>query len=60
MNESLWDIDQVAAYLGVTVATIYTWRSKKYGPPGRRVGKHVRWDPKVVRDWFAAQPVEVA
>ncbi|TWP53209.1 helix-turn-helix domain-containing protein [Lentzea tibetensis] len=60
MNESLWNIDQVAAYLGVAVATIYTWRTKKYGPVGRRVGKHVRWDPQVVKDWFAAQPAEVA
>jgi len=60
MTESLWDIHQVAAYLGVTAATVYGWRYKKYGPVGRRVGKHVRWDPQVVKDWFSAQPAQVA
>jgi len=60
MNEQLWDVGQVAAYLQVTVATVYGWRTKKYGPKGRRVGKHVRRDPEEVRAWYLAQPAEVA
>lgn len=60
MNEQLWDVGQVAAYLQVTVATVYGWRTKKYGPRGRRVGKHVRWEPNEVRAWYLAQPAEVA
>ncbi|MDX8033504.1 helix-turn-helix domain-containing protein [Lentzea sp. BCCO 10_0856] len=60
MSQQLWDIAEVANYLQVTVATVYGWRTKKYGPKGRRVGKHIRWDPDEVRAWFQAQPAEVA
>lgn len=60
MIESLWDIHQVAAYLGVPVATLYRWRTTNYGPEGRRVGKHIRYDPEVVRAWFNAQPAGAA
>jgi predicted DNA-binding transcriptional regulator AlpA len=39
----------------VPVATLYQWRRKQYGPRGRRVGKHLRWDPEMVRAWFNSQ-----
>jgi predicted DNA-binding transcriptional regulator AlpA len=45
----------VAAYLGVPSATLYQWRYRGYGPRGRRVGRYLRYDPRDVRDWFAAQ-----
>ena len=53
--EALWEIDQVAAYLGVPVQTLYAWRKRRYGPPAGRVGRHLRYDPAVVRSWFADQ-----
>jgi hypothetical protein len=28
------------------------WRSKGYGPPWRKVGKHVRYEPDRVREWL--------
>ncbi|ATE57631.1 helix-turn-helix transcriptional regulator [Actinosynnema pretiosum] len=59
MNE-LWDIEQVAAYLRVPVNTIYQWRTRKYGPPARRIGKHLRFYAEDVRAWFAALPTEAA
>lgn len=59
MNE-IWDIEQVAGYLQVSVNTIYQWRTKKYGPPARRVGKHLRFKADEVRAWFAALPTEAA
>ncbi|MEU0763743.1 helix-turn-helix domain-containing protein [Streptomyces microflavus] len=31
--------------------TLYTWRKTGTGPPGFRVGKHLRWDPAAVRAW---------
>ncbi|MFJ5799722.1 helix-turn-helix transcriptional regulator [Streptomyces decoyicus] len=34
-----------------SVETVYTWRKKRTGPPGFRVGKHVRYDPAAVRAW---------
>jgi predicted DNA-binding transcriptional regulator AlpA len=56
----LWGIQDVADYLGIPAQTLYQWRTKGYGPPGRRVGKYVRFDPVEVARWFASQPREVA
>ena len=47
----LWNIDQVADYLGVPKQTIYTWRTTGYGPRGFRVGKHLRWRAATVIQW---------
>jgi excisionase family DNA binding protein len=52
-REMLWTIDQVAAYLGVPKQTIYAWRTRNYGPRGRRVGRYVRYRAGDVYDWFA-------
>ena len=30
--QELWDIDDLAAYLGVSKQTIYSWRTTGYGP----------------------------
>jgi excisionase family DNA binding protein len=59
VNE-LWDIEQVAAYLRIPVNTIYQWRTRKYGPPGRRVGKHLRFNAADVKAWFESLPTEAA
>lgn len=48
----LWGVDDVAVYLGIPVKTLYQWRYRGYGPRGRKVGKHVRYDPDQVRAWF--------
>lgn len=53
--EALWEIEQVADYLGVPVQTLYAWRKRHYGPPAGRVGRHLRYDPAAVRAWFYAQ-----
>jgi predicted DNA-binding transcriptional regulator AlpA len=49
--QKLWDIDDVASYLGVTKQTIYSWRTTGYGPAGFRVGKHLRWRAATVIYW---------
>ncbi|MEU9513055.1 helix-turn-helix domain-containing protein [Micromonospora sp. NPDC048169] len=51
----LWTVDDVSAYLGVPVQTLYTWRKRRTGPPAARVGRHLRYDPDAVRDWFLQQ-----
>ncbi|GAA3228477.1 hypothetical protein GCM10017691_19660 [Pseudonocardia petroleophila] len=53
--EPLWGIPEVAHYLQIPVATLYQWRHHRYGPPGRRVGRYVRYDPDEVRRWFTEQ-----
>lgn len=45
--------DDVAELFDVPLETVYQWRKKRTGPPGFRVGKHVRYDPTAVRDWTA-------
>ena len=52
----LWGINDVADYLGVPVGTLYQWRSRGEGPPGRRVGKYVRYKPDDVESWFEGLP----
>ncbi|PWI44524.1 helix-turn-helix domain-containing protein [Streptomyces sp. ICBB 8177] len=41
----------IAEIFGVPVETVYQWRRKRTGPPGFRVGKHVRYDPADVRTY---------
>lgn len=55
MIRNLWGIEDVSAYLGVPVGTLYRWRTRGYGPPGRRIGKYVRYKPDDVERWFESQ-----
>ncbi|HEX5089365.1 MAG TPA: helix-turn-helix domain-containing protein [Nocardioides sp.] len=40
-------------FLGVPVATIYQWRVRGEGPPATKLGKHLRYEPGVVRAWVS-------
>jgi DNA-binding transcriptional MerR regulator len=51
----LWTIEDVSVFLGVPVQTLYQWRRRGIGPRGRRVGRHLRYDPSVVRHWFNSE-----
>jgi excisionase family DNA binding protein len=51
---------EVAALLGVPVETIYQWRYKRTGPPGFRVGRHLRFDPRAIQRWVQHQTESVA
>ena len=53
--ERLWTIHDVAAYLGIPAGTLYQWRHRGMGPPGVRLGKHLRYQPAAVRAWVAEQ-----
>ncbi|TQJ52226.1 helix-turn-helix domain-containing protein [Phycicoccus sp. SLBN-51] len=53
--DRLWTIDDVSAFLGVPVQTLYQWRHRSEGPPGVRLGKHLRFDPAQVRAWVASK-----
>jgi excisionase family DNA binding protein len=44
--------EELASYLGVPLATVYRWRSRREGPPGMRVGRHVRYRQKDVERWL--------
>jgi excisionase family DNA binding protein len=51
----LLSTSEVAAFLGVPVATIYAWRQKGYGPRGIPVGRYVRYRPTDVEEWLRKQ-----
>lgn len=39
----------------VPVATLYGWRHRGEGPPGYRVGRHVRYRRAEVEKWLTTQ-----
>ncbi|MCX4434512.1 helix-turn-helix domain-containing protein [Streptomyces mirabilis] len=41
--------EDIAEMFDVPKETVYQWRRKRTGPPGFRIGKHVRYDPADVR-----------
>ncbi|GGZ10097.1 helix-turn-helix transcriptional regulator [Streptomyces poonensis] len=45
--------DDIADMFEVPKETVYQWRKKRTGPPGFRVGKHLRYDPADVRAYVA-------
>ncbi len=51
-SERLLTVEDLAEYLGVPVATLYAWRYRRQGPPGFRVGRHVRFRRSDVDDWI--------
>ncbi|WP_328829806.1 helix-turn-helix domain-containing protein [Streptomyces sp. NBC_00252] len=45
--------DDVAVIFKVPIETVYQWRKKRTGPPGFRIGKHLRYDPTDIRAYVA-------
>jgi predicted DNA-binding transcriptional regulator AlpA len=58
--EPLWDIEDVSAYLGVPIKTLYRWRYLGTGPKAGRVGRRVKYDPDDVLQWFREQKGDAA
>lgn len=50
--QPLWSIGDTARYLGIPVKTLYQWKWMGEGPPVRKVGRHLRYDPDEVQAWF--------
>jgi predicted DNA-binding transcriptional regulator AlpA len=50
-----WTIQDLADFLQVPVKTLYQWRVNGYGPYGRKVGRHVRYDEAEVLRWWDEQ-----
>lgn len=59
------DIDQLlspaelADYLSIPVQTIYQWRHRGDGPPGYRVGRHVRYRWTDIQAWLDDQTDDI-
>jgi hypothetical protein len=51
--DRLWSVEEVSEFLGgIPVSTLHQWRYLGTGPAAFRVGKHLRYDPDVVRRWL--------
>jgi excisionase family DNA binding protein len=50
--DRLLTVQDLADYLGVSVATIYAWRYRQLGPPGFRIGKHLRFRWSDIERWI--------
>jgi predicted DNA-binding transcriptional regulator AlpA len=51
----LWSVHEVSHYLGVSVHTLYYWRSCGQGPKCAVAGRHLRYRPTDVDSWFDAE-----
>jgi predicted DNA-binding transcriptional regulator AlpA len=45
--------DDIAEMFEVPLETVYQWRKKRTGPPGFRIGKHLRYDPADIRAYVS-------
>ena len=52
-QERLLTVQDLADYLGVPIATLYAWRYRGEGPPGFRVGRHLRYRRNDVEQWIS-------
>jgi excisionase family DNA binding protein len=53
--DRLWTVEDVSAYLGVPVKTLYQWKWRGEGPPVRKIGRHLRYDPMKLHAWVAEE-----
>ena len=56
VDDRLWSVEDLSAYLGIPVPTLYRWRRYRCGPPCHRVGRHLRYIPAEVNAWLREQP----
>ena len=50
--EPLLTAQDLADFLHVPIATIYAWRYRRQGPPGFRVGRHLRYRWADIQQWL--------
>ena len=50
--DRLLTVEDLAGYLDVPVATTYAWRYRRQGPPGFRIGRHLRFRCSDVERWI--------
>lgn len=43
---------EVAAALVIPVSTLHYWRTTGDGPPARKIGRHLRYDPDDLEGWL--------
>lgn len=54
-SERLLTAQELADYLEIPLATVYAWRYRREGPPGFRVGRHLRFRWGDIQVWIRDQ-----
>lgn len=54
-RDQLLSVAELADYLVVPPATLYQWRHRGEGPPGFRVGRHLRYRWSDVDKWIESR-----
>lgn len=54
IKQPLLSPEEVAAYYGVPVATLYQWRHQGKGPRASKVGRHLRYRTEDVESYLNA------
>jgi excisionase family DNA binding protein len=52
--DELLSMEDLSELLGIPVGTLRNWRVSGYGPPGFRVGRHVRYERTEVDAWLTS------
>jgi excisionase family DNA binding protein len=58
MSAKLWDVREVAEFLGLAVGSVYQMLSAKRLPCIRISARCVRFDPKAIEEWVAQRTEE--
>jgi excisionase family DNA binding protein len=48
----LWTAEDLARYLAVPLATVYSWKYRGEGPPALKIGRHLRYREADVEAWL--------
>lgn len=43
----------LARELGIPLQTVYVWRTRRLGPRGHTIGRHVRFSRSAINEWLA-------
>jgi excisionase family DNA binding protein len=54
-SEALMTVDDLSAMLRIPKSTVYAWSYRRVGPPGIRVGRHLRFRRGDVIEWLRGQ-----
>lgn len=53
VRRPMMTIKELAEYVGVPVATVYRWNTRRSGPTPIKIGRHVRYHHAEVDRWIS-------
>jgi excisionase family DNA binding protein len=59
-RRALASAEELSAYLGVPLATLYAWNHRRQGPTAHKVGRHLRYRWVEVETWLDIQAIDRA